>query len=241
MSVALLSPPAPRARPGSVRRVWDPWDGWQLELLSVHPGRYHRAMPSAGEIDRDQDERAVAEAFAEGEDQALRLAYDRWGGLVLGFCRRSLGDPARAEDVTQETFVAAWRGRDRFDPERGSLPGWLLGIARYKVLDEHRRQTRVPTPVDESSASLERGVQGASGGASDEPVTIEAIADRMLLADALDRLPDRPREMIELAFFGDLTHAQIAERCGVPLGTVKSDIRRGLERLRRHLEGGVVP
>jgi len=202
-------------------------------------------MPSAGEIDRDQDERAVAEAFAEGEDQALRRAYDRWGGLVLGFCRRSLGDPARAEDVTQETFVAAWRGRERFDPERGSLPGWLLGIARFKVLDEHRRQARVPTPVDQTAAGavvgVSRGTDGAPGGAPDDLATFEAIADRMLLADALDRLPDRPREMIELAFFGDLTHAQIAERCGVPLGTVKSDIRRGLERLRRHLEGGVAP
>jgi RNA polymerase sigma-70 factor (ECF subfamily) len=200
-------------------------------------------MPSAGEIDRDQDERAVAEAFAGGEDQALRLAYDRWGGLVLGFCRRSLGDPARAEDVTQETFVTAWRGRDRFDLDRGSLPGWLLGIARFKVLDEHRRHARVPTPVDDarSVAGPSVGRDGGDGGAGDDLGAIDAIADRMLLADALDRLPDRPREMIELAFFGDLTHAQIAERCGVPLGTVKSDIRRGLERLRRHLEGGVLP
>lgn len=197
-------------------------------------------MSVAGEVDRDQDERAVADAFAQGEERALRLAYDRWGALVYTYCRRSLRDADRADDVTQETFVAAWRSRDRFDPERGSLPGWLVGIARFKVLDEHRRQGRRPVLVDGASASLEQGGDDGSASEADEGAILQ-LADRLLLTDALARLPERPRQMIELAFFEDLTHPQIAERCGVPLGTVKSDIRRGLERLRRHLEGGELP
>jgi RNA polymerase sigma factor (sigma-70 family) len=173
--------------------------------------------------DRDADERMVASAFASGDERALRMAYDRWAPLVHTYCRRSLRDPLAAEDATQETFVSAWRSRDRFDPSKGSLPGWLLGIARYRVLDGHRKLRKVATPSDAASD------QGVAPGD-------DRLADRMLLADALERLPDRSRQMIELAFFEDLTHSQIAERCGVPLGTVKSDIRRGLERLRRHLE-----
>lgn len=203
-----------------------------LGLVGAIPVRYSPSMPLAAE-DRDADERAVAQAFVAGEPQALRMAYDRWASLVHSFCRRSLSDPLAAEDATQETFVAAWRNRDRFDPSKGSVPGWLLGIARYKVLDGHRKLRRVPTPTD-------------AGGAADPVPDVDRpaedrLADRMLLADALERLPDRSRHLLELAFFEDLTHSQIAERCDLPLGTVKSDIRRGLERLRRHLESGDDP
>jgi RNA polymerase sigma factor (sigma-70 family) len=185
-------------------------------------------MSVTGEVDRDQGERAIAEAFVRGEELALRQAYEHWGGLVLSHCRRSLGERQAAEDATQETFVAAWRSRDRFDPDRGSLPGWLLGIARYKVLDGHRRRSRAPDPTDTAPA----GVTDAAD--------LERMADRMLLADAMARLPDRARTMIELAFYEDLTHTQIAERVGLPLGTVKSDIRRGLTRLRHHLDSGTL-
>lgn len=191
---------------------------------------YDAAMPPLGDLPPDVDERGVAEAFRRGDDAALRAAYDRWGALVYSFCRRTLVDPLAAEDAAQETFVAAWRSRERFDPERGSLPGWLMGIARYKALDNQRRLARAPRPVgDQQVASADDAVPGE----------LDRLSDRLLLADALERLPERARVMIELAFFEDLTHAQIAERCGVPLGTVKSDIRRGLERLRRHLDGGV--
>lgn len=185
-------------------------------------------MPPVGELEPDGDERAVADAFRRGDEQALRMAYDRWAGLVYSFCRRTLIDPLAAEDAAQETFVAAWGSRDRFDPERGSLPGWLMGIARYKALDGQRRLARAPSPVDDADGP----------GVGVELGELDQLSDRLLLADALDRLPERARVMIEMAFFEDLTHTQIAERCGLPLGTVKSDIRRGLERLRRHLEGG---
>ncbi len=163
--------------------------------------------------------------FARGDDAALKAAYDEHGAFIYTFCKRALGPEAGA-DVTQEVFLAAWKARERFDPSRGSLAGWLVGIAKNKIIDVHRRAGR---RVTETELAFE----------SDEttPATgIDQLADKMLLADALTTLPPRARQVLELAFYKDLTHQQIAEQCDLPLGTVKSDIRRGLQRLRHHLE-----
>jgi RNA polymerase sigma-70 factor (ECF subfamily) len=133
-----------------------------------------------------------------------------------------------ADEVTQDVFVAAWGSRDRFDADRGSLGGWLIGIARHKVADALRSQQR-------SSARVERAATYADGG----PPTsgVDQIAERLLVADGLATLRPEAREVVELAFYSDLTHEQIAEQSGRPLGTVKSQIRRSLASLRRHLEG----
>jgi RNA polymerase sigma factor (sigma-70 family) len=172
--------------------------------------------------------------FISGDEQALRAAYDLHGALVFSFCRRSLADPEAAKDATQETFVAAWRTRGRYEKARGSLSAWLLGIARFKVLDQYRAGSRQPSPSEQVGSQVDRA-------ADDNPSRremVDALADRMLLADALALLGDRPRSVVELAFFEDLTQQEIADRLDVPLGTVKSDMRRSLTRLRRHLEGG---
>lgn len=174
---------------------------------------------------RDLDHR-----FAAGEPGALEEVYAAHGALVHSYCRRML-DPTRAADATQDAFVAAWRSRARFRPEGGSLPGWLLGIARFKVVDILRADGRQPASVAEPHETGGERVF-AQAAAEADPAT---IAERMLVAEALEGLSERAREMVRLAFFEDLTHAQIAERTDVPLGTVKSDIRRGLEQMRRHL------
>ena len=161
-----------------------------------------------------------------GDESALKAAYDAHGRLVYSFCRRSL-TPERAADATQEVFLAAWRSRERFRPESGTLPGWLLGIARFKVIDVMRSDGRAPLPRDMTERrELDRRRRGRRG----------PHAEQMLVADAMSTLPERAQRMVRLAFFEDLTHAQISERCGVPLGTVKSDIRRSLDR-SAHLEG----
>ncbi len=178
--------------------------------------------------DRDPAPDALARCFAAGDPGALEAVYDRHGSLVHSYCARTLGS-TRAADATQEVFLAAWRSRHRYRPEAGTLPGWLLGIARFKVIDMLRAEGRQPTTVREHP--------GAEPEVTFEPADVASIGERMLVADALSTLADRPREMVRLAFFEDLTHAQIAERCGVPLGTVKSDIRRGLEKLRDQLGG----
>jgi RNA polymerase sigma-70 factor (ECF subfamily) len=177
-----------------------------------------------------REERATA-AWLAAEPDAVRLAWDACGGLVHAYCARALGDRDRAADCTQETFVSAWRARERFDPARGSLAAWLLGIARHRVLDVFRSAHRVPTPVDELPAD------SGAGGSGDVP---EVLADRLLIAHALETLPPAARQVVELAFYGELTQVEIAERTGLPIGTVKSHMRRALLRLRADLEGGAL-
>ena len=171
--------------------------------------------------------------FAAGDPSALEAMYAEHGALVHSFCRRSL-DPARAADATQDVFLAAWRSRERYRPEAGTLTGWLVGIARFKVIDILRADGRQPTLLADPQAAA--GGEQVFDRSVDEAAVTD-IAERMLVAEALDELSDRAREMVRLSFFEDLTHAQIAERTEVPLGTVKSDIRRGLEQMRRHLGG----
>jgi RNA polymerase sigma factor (sigma-70 family) len=168
----------------------------------------------------------LAERLRDGDEKALRTAYDRHGAAVLYLAQRMLGNRADAEDVTQVTFVAAWAGRDGFDPQRGTMLGWLLGIARRKAVDRLRSAARDLRVTETVRAQL----------APDERETPERIVDRLVVADELGRLPQEQRRTLELAFYDDLTHPQIATVTGLPLGTVKSHIRRGMANLRRRWE-----
>jgi RNA polymerase sigma-70 factor (ECF subfamily) len=176
------------------------------------------------------DAAALEGRFAAGDDEALRLAYERYGRLVYGICRRTRPDDAA--DLTQETFVAAWRGRHRFDPTRGSLGAWLATIARNKVVDDLRRTQRQPASPTAPPGPGE--VIAAAGDPAMAP-DVDTITDRLLLADALNELSPRSRMVVQLAYYEDLTHEQIAVKCGLPLGTVKSDLRRSLPKLARRL------
>ncbi|GAA0586966.1 sigma-70 family RNA polymerase sigma factor [Paractinoplanes ferrugineus] len=169
----------------------------------------------------------LAERLRAGDETALRAAYDRHGAAVLYLAQRLLGNRADAEDVTQVTFVAAWTGRDGFDPQRGSMLGWLLGIARRKAVDRLRSAAREDRVTETVRAQL---------APSEEAETPEKVVDRLVVADELSRLPEEQRRTLELAFFDDLTHPQIAAVTGLPLGTVKSHIRRGMANLRRRWE-----
>jgi RNA polymerase sigma factor (sigma-70 family) len=191
-------------------------------VVDTVPGR--RGSP-------DPDDREVGRRFAAGEEQALAWAYERWAGQVHGLAVRALGSGPDAEDVTQQVFVSAWTGRAGYRSESGPLPAWLVGICRHKIADTWARRDKQRR---ENEAALV-DAQARPGG----PVTAgvdTAVADRVLLLDELDLLGQPQRGIIELAFFEDLTHAQIATRTGLPLGTVKSHIRRTLERLRTRLE-----
>jgi RNA polymerase sigma-70 factor (ECF subfamily) len=170
---------------------------------------------------------ALVESFRDGDPAALRQMYDRFGGAVFHLALRTLGSGADAEDITQTTFVAAWQGRETFDPRRGSLVGWLLAIARRKVVDRLRavaRENRVQDAVRALPAP------------TDPTVAPDRVVDRLVIADELAQLPAEQRRVLELAFYDDLTHHQIAAFTALPLGTVKSHIRRGMARLRQRLE-----
>lgn len=182
-------------------------------------------------VDRERAAQAVrAHAFAAGADGALEELYRDLSPLVFTLALRSLGSEAEAEDVTQQTFVEAWRSRTRFDPDRGELRGWVVGIAKKSIAKAHERRAR-----ELRNLEAVRGLPApASSGA------VEDVVDDMLLAYEIDALGDPRRTIVALAFIEGQTHEQIAARLGLPLGTVKSHLRRSLTTLRNRLEAADV-
>ncbi|GGV42527.1 RNA polymerase sigma factor [Streptomyces longisporoflavus] len=166
---------------------------------------------------------------AGGDEADLTSAYRRWGPLVHVLAQRALGDSRDAEDITQQVFLAAWRGRSCYRPELGSPGAWLTGITRHRIADALEARTR--------RAALVEGV-GAQYATMDHRATegMDYAVDRALLTQELAMLPAPQRTVLRLAFYEDLTHPQIAERTGWPLGTVKSHARRGIRTLRVRLE-----
>jgi RNA polymerase sigma factor (sigma-70 family) len=170
----------------------------------------------------------LQERFAAGDEQALAEAYGRWARLVRTIALRSLGgDDDAADDITQAVFVSAWRSRHTYRPDSGTLSGWLVAITRRRIADRHAANARQQRLVDEAA-------RFAEANPVDSPV--DAVADRVLIADEIANLGDPQRRIMELAFYQDLTHNQIASLTGLPLGTVKSHIRRSLGKLRHRLE-----
>ena len=161
--------------------------------------------------------------FFAGDESAVRDMYERWSSLVYTIAFRSTRNSEDAADVTQSVFVSAWKGRAGFDPNAGAFPAWLLGICRRKIADFYSAKVRVEIAATQAIES-------------DDSEPIDTIVDRVVLADELGRLGDPQQKIMELAFFNDLTHIQIASVLDLPLGTVKSHIRRSLDRLKTRLE-----
>ncbi|WP_238161006.1 sigma-70 family RNA polymerase sigma factor [Kribbella antibiotica] len=169
----------------------------------------------------------IAKAFAEGRPDSLSDAYQRWSTMIFTLALRALGNRADAEDVTQQVFVSAWRGRANFDPDSGQLGAWLTGITRHRIADRLTARSREL-----------RNSEAAAKLAEERPASVvdDRTVDRVVIADELARLGDPRRTILRLAFYEDLTHPQIAEQLDLPLGTVKSHIRRGLLHLRGQLK-----
>lgn len=172
---------------------------------------------------------ALGASFRAGAPDAVREAYARYAALVYTLALRSLGSVSEAEDVTQQVFVSAWRSRSRFDPGRAELGAWLVGITRHTVADAHERRARERRTVDAAATHAPEVVDEGLAG---------RVVDQVLVAQAMAELGSPQREILELAFYRDLTHSQIAAATGLPLGTVKSHIARGLRRMRARMEGG---
>ncbi|MER6346555.1 RNA polymerase sigma factor [Streptomyces sp. NPDC001595] len=172
----------------------------------------------------------LARGFAEGDESCLTEAYRRWGALVFTVVTRRLGDAEEAKDVTQQVFVGAWRGRRGYDPRRASLKTWIMGITHKKVADAHAHRSRHLRDLEAATGAT------AVAHSQEQRSPSDSVVDHLLLVDELERLPEQQQTVLRLAFFEDLTQAQIAERTGLPLGTVKTHTRRGLMRMKHRLE-----
>lgn len=184
-------------------------------------------------IDRDgePDDPTLVGRIAGGDEVAFELAYDRHGGLLFGSLVRFLGDREAAAEVVQDAFMALWRRADGFDPSAGSLPGWLLAIARNRAIDRLRGEARRPDLAPEALLD---------DAHDPDPILDPAMAADRRWADSVVRtmvseLPEAERHVVALAYADGLSQSAIADRLGVPIGTVKSRTRRALARLRTGL------
>ncbi|MET3804622.1 RNA polymerase sigma-70 factor (ECF subfamily) [Nakamurella sp. UYEF19] len=175
----------------------------------------------------DSTEQRLAQAFSTSDAWTLREVYDRYGTQVYRVAIACVSNAGDAEEITQTVFVDAWRARETFDPSKGSLGGWLMAITKRRCIDRLRSRDRARRDV---AAVVARGDHDHETPGPDQ------VVERIVVADQLARLPQTQRAVLQLAFYDDLTHTQIASLTGLPLGTVKSHLRRGLEQLRRRWE-----
>ncbi len=199
--------------------------------LAEPPDASRRGRGSTRPSGRGQDpaDDALVRRIVEGDQTALGELYDRYGRPAYSLARRICADDGIAEDVVQEVFLAFWRDPQRFDPARGTFGTWLLTLVHHKSVDAVRRESAIrrrTVPAaddgDEWSAPVGPGADQAALG--------KVIAGQV--RDALGRLPAEQRQALALAYYGGYTQREVAALTGVPLGTVKSRMFTGVQRLR---------
>jgi RNA polymerase sigma factor (sigma-70 family) len=194
-----------------------------------------QAMPATPAAADDATLAAWIARIVHQDSKALEALYDHTAARVHGFVLRIVGNAAAAEEAVEDTYWQVWRQAPRFDTARGRPLSWLLAIARSRAIDTLRREQRFQhdeLPDDHSLASTAPGAIAAAGNEA----PLAAAQDHVALHAALVLLPARERQLVSLAFLRGLTHEEIAAAMALPLGTVKSLIRRALLQLRTHLE-----
>jgi RNA polymerase sigma-70 factor (ECF subfamily) len=177
------------------------------------------------------DEEVMA-LVQEGSARAFELVYDRHGGAAFSLAYRMVPNRVSAEDITQEAFLSMWRSRERYEPTRGSVRTWVLGIVHNRAIDALRRNV----VHDRRRASAE-GIEEREEAPERTDVEVARLQEAHTVRDALKALPEEQSRVLELAYFGGFSHSQIADMLEMPVGTVKGRMRLGLEKLRRGLEG----
>jgi RNA polymerase sigma factor (sigma-70 family) len=171
----------------------------------------------------DRSNEELLEAIAAGDDAALGALYDRFGRVAYGLALRVLHDRALAEDAVQEAFLAIWRSADTYRRERAKPATWILTVVHRRAVDLVRREDRRRAdPLETAPEASEAAV----------PEEAELRSRRAAVQGALQQLPEEQRQTLELAYYGGYTQSELAERLGVPLGTIKSRMFTGLSRLR---------
>jgi RNA polymerase sigma-70 factor, ECF subfamily len=178
----------------------------------------------------DQSDLQVLTALRQGDTNALGIIYDRYGTAVYRLALKMLTNPTEAEDLTQEVFLAFWRGVDKYDADRGTLIVFLLTITRSRALNrikqqgsQHNLSQRVGTylPLTDRNPGM-------------DSVTLVELRERMTLA--LQQLPTAQKQVLEMGYYQDKSQSEIAQELDLPLGTVKTRSRQGLLKLRQFLQ-----
>ncbi|GMR09578.1 MAG: sigma-70 family RNA polymerase sigma factor [Anaerolineae bacterium] len=183
---------------------------------------------------RTPDDATLMRKVAGGDRRAFLALYDSYAAKVYGLALRVVSDPMTAEEVTQDAFVRLWTRAETFNPHRGRLSSWLLTITRRIAIDQIRLEARRPPEWKPSDPA--KAMESVP-----DPASQTEEARWATLRFALDKLPDEQRSVIELAFYHGMSHSQIAEYQSTPLGTVKTRLRLGMEKLRREWEQGTNP
>ncbi len=172
---------------------------------------------------------------SNGDARALEVLYDRYSGVVFSFSLRLVQDRQLAEELLQEVFFRAWQQGGAYSSQRGTFVTWLLSITHNMAIDEIRKRRRRPQKADsEEPEQVLAAVADTSAGSNvEEEVWLGSLRDTV--AVALKTLPPAQREAIEMAYFQGLTQREIAEALGEPLGTIKTRMRLGLQKLREAL------
>ena len=180
-------------------------------------------------MDRGEDQ-ALVERLLERDENALREVMRTYGGVVFGMAKRVVADPTLAEEVAQDAFLALWRRPGAYDPSRGSLQAFLLGVTRNKAIDLVRHEETLRKAKDALITEAE---------ATSEPLSAyeltQASGEREELMAALAQVSDVQREAVVLAYFGGRTYREVADELGIPEGTAKTRLRDGLSKLRKVL------
>jgi RNA polymerase sigma-70 factor (ECF subfamily) len=191
------------------------------------------SMRSAEPADaRDED---LVLRLGAGDEQAFRELFGRYAAVAHALAFRLVRQAQVAEEIVQEAFLAVWRNPDRYDAARGSVRSWLMGTVHHRAVDAVRREQAQRRRAEQAS--------GLGPGIVEDPVddvlaAIDLPRERRLVRAALGELPEEQREVIQRMYFDGLSQSQIAERTGLPLGTVKSRTLLAMRRLRAHLGEG---
>jgi len=172
----------------------------------------------------------VMHLVQEGDPRAFELLFERHGGAAFSLAYRMVGDRANAQDVSQEAFLSIWRSKMRYQPDRGSVRTWVLGIVHHRAIDALRRNL-----VHDRRRGSAEGMEERFEAPERTDLEVARREDARNVRAALETLPADQCRVIELAYFGGFSHSKIAEMLDTPIGTVKGRMRLGLEKLRQQL------
>ena len=205
------------------------YDSARVGSATTEPVRHlERSVPEPSTIDRDArrvEEAALLARIVERDERAVEELYARYSGPLYSLAYQVTRADRFAQDVVQEVFIAVWKDAARFDPTKGSVGPWLFSLARHKAIDLVRREANVRKRTADVDLTFTEAPDDV-----DHEVWLNLRRDRV--REAIAELTDAQRQALELAFLSGLTHVEVAERLGIPLGTAKTRIRSALLRLR---------